>query len=100
MIEKGRKRILVYCHGTESCDRLKKTLNKRYKDRGKAEAHLFAECYHSKVPNWHNARKRIKSQFEDGDTKILLAVRCLDEGVDIPDSDSEGFWTRKILVFF
>ncbi len=49
------------------------------------ELHLPAHNYTSKTPR--SERKLLLSRFSSGDDlKVLVAMRCLDEGVDIPDA--------------
>jgi superfamily II DNA or RNA helicase len=36
-------------------------------------------------------RSRLLKQFDDGDIDVLVAVKCLDEGVDIPSTQSAYF---------
>jgi len=36
-------------------------------------------------------RERILNQFENGDIQVLIAVKCLDEGVDVPSTKTAFF---------
>lgn len=66
------KYTLVYC-GVGQVDKIVRGLA----DRGIA-THRF---------NWEVSqkdRKKVLDRFENGDIQVLVAVKCLDEGVDIP----------------
>ena len=39
----------------------------------------------------HNERQRILTQFAEGDIDILVAIKCLDEGVDVPATKTAYF---------
>lgn len=56
-------------------------------------AQMFKEqgySYHKYISGLEDAQKVLKS-FADGDIKILLSMKCLDEGVDIPRAEHAIF---------
>ncbi|MDD2285257.1 MAG: DEAD/DEAH box helicase family protein [Paludibacter sp.] len=56
-------------------------------------AQMFKEqgySYHKYISGLEEAQKVLKS-FADGDIKILLSMKCLDEGVDIPRAEHAIF---------
>ncbi len=69
----GDERIIVFSESIESIEELKKYL---------AENGVSAETYHSQKPE--AVRDAIFSEWGRG-FRVLLAVRALDEGVDVPE---------------
>jgi len=73
---------LIYCHDMEqltSVGALLKRLGVTYQKITGEESNHGESKYDGK-----SERDWILNQFETGKTKILLAIKCLDEGVDIP----------------
>jgi superfamily II DNA or RNA helicase len=73
---------LIYCHDMEqlmSVGALLKRLGVTYQKITGEESNHVESKYDGK-----SERDWILNQFETGRTRILLAIKCLDEGVDIP----------------
>ena len=73
------KRCIIYCNDLEHLDECRKAV---------FEEGFDPVEYSSRVDP--SQRKTIRASFEDeeGPSRILVAVKCLDEGVDIPTCDS------------
>ena len=74
----GQDRILIFCERIEQAEMTAITLRKRF----------GAGCcgiYHSKMTK--EARTRNMALFREGQTRILVSCRCLDEGIDVPDAN-------------
>jgi superfamily II DNA or RNA helicase len=73
---------LIYCHDFEQLIQVAELLNKLgityQKITGDESTSPSAEL------NGFSEREWILKQFADGNTQVLLAIKCLDEGVDIP----------------
>jgi len=73
---------LIYCHDFEQLMQVAEILNKKgityQKITGDESTSPSAEF------QGHSQREWILKQFADGNTRVLLAIKCLDEGVDIP----------------
>lgn len=69
-----QNQILVFCEDTEQMNDLISVLNKTGKKYVKYKSDM------------HDSQK-IKSLnfFKDGQIELMLAIRCLDEGLDVPD---------------
>ncbi len=65
--------LLVFCEDTEQLDQLAAVLDDSRK------SHLRYTSEESKFQ-----RQETVKTFEEGDIDILLAIRCLDEGIDVP----------------
>lgn len=65
---------LVYC-----AERQVSILTRALSDLG-----LRVHKFDSTVSN--NERKKILEAFSDGDIQVLVAIKCLDEGVDVPNT--------------
>ena len=76
------KHSLIYCHDKDqltSVGAVLKRLGVTYQKITGEETTYNESKYHDK-----SERDWILSQFETGKTRTLLAIKCLDEGVDIP----------------
>ena len=81
-METELQRSLIYCHDMEqlmSVGALLKRLGVTYQKITGEESNHVESKYDGK-----SERDWILNQFETGRTRILLAIKCLDEGVDIP----------------
>jgi len=74
-IEAERK-ILVFCEYIKTANELVSKLKKNGVNAGK---------YHSKMPE--KERQEMLDDFRDNKIRVMVAVKSLDEGTDIPDSD-------------
>lgn len=72
----GSERILVFCERISQTEEFAALLRRR-------QANLCA-VYHSGMTR--EARERNMQAFRDGAVRILVACRCLDEGIDVPDA--------------
>jgi len=70
------KRCLVYCADHEQLDAISHILNTQQR------VHLQYTSHSS-----NNERKSVLESLEKGSISVLLAINCLDEGVDIPVVD-------------
>lgn len=71
-----KPRILVFCERISQAELFAAALRRR-------RAGLCA-LYHSGMSK--DARARNMQAFRDGSVRILVACRCLDEGIDVPDA--------------
>lgn len=70
-------RILVFSERIEQAENLQRTLMRH-----------FGSCvgiYHSAITK--AARNRILTEYKNHTIRILIACRCLDEGIDVPDAN-------------
>ena len=65
--------LIVFCEDHEQLNEIKATL------KDKVGSYLV---YTSKMSLWQ--RNKTLDMFRKGDSDILLAIRCLDEGIDVP----------------
>lgn len=65
--------LIVFCEDHEQLNEIKATL------KDKMGSYLV---YTSKMSLWQ--RSKTLEMFRKGDSDILLAIRCLDEGIDVP----------------
>ena len=71
-----KARVLLFCERIEQAEQLGSRLQRE-----------LGSCwgiYHSGLTK--QARARIMGAFRDGQTRILISCRCLDEGIDVPDA--------------
>ena len=73
----ARDRILVFCERIPQAEQTAALIRRRYGD--------VCGVYHSKLPG--AARRRILDSFRMGESRILVACRALDEGIDVPDAN-------------
>ncbi|MBQ8073772.1 MAG: DEAD/DEAH box helicase [Clostridia bacterium] len=69
-------RILVFCERIEQAESMARLLRRRHAS--------ICAVYHSKMSS--EARQRNMSDFREGRVRVLVSCRCLDEGVDVPDT--------------
>lgn len=75
------RHTIVYCgdqkkEGERQVDRLIQMMGKRLG--------IYSSSYTSQEDN--KQRRELLNQFDNGDIETLVAIRCLDEGVDIPNT--------------
>ncbi len=75
---------LVYCHDMDQLTQVGQILS----DLGISYQKVTGEESNSPSPRLNGLSERdwILKKFADGVTRVLLAIKCLDEGVDIPDA--------------
>lgn len=74
-------KVLVYCGDKKDEDgKFVDKINKMVSDMG-----FSTHTYTADVNNRN--RKSILDRFKNGDINVLTAIRCLDEGIDIPSLD-------------
>lgn len=79
---KTLKHCLIYCHDMDQLERVGEILLSLNIPFGKVtgeESTKGEKAYHGL-----SERDWILQQFAEGTTRVLLAIKCLDEGVDIP----------------
>lgn len=69
-------RVLVFCERISQADELRRRL--RLCGIGRVGS------YHSRMPE--RVRKRMLRDFRDGEVRILISCKALDEGLDVPDA--------------
>ncbi|RLI53983.1 MAG: hypothetical protein DRP09_14305, partial [Candidatus Thorarchaeota archaeon] len=74
--EQDFESCIVYCDDTEQLERIARECEQHGQSIG---------MYHSGLSS--EERLLVMKHFEEGHTRILLAIRCLDEGVDIPRTE-------------
>ena len=86
------KHILVYCGATKVLKPDEDFTEVDEDDMRQIDAvtHILGNVHHMDVAQFTSredmeTRKRLKKEFGDGDTlQVLVAIKCLDEGVNIP----------------
>ncbi len=75
---------LIYCHDLEQLTSVGAVLNRL----GITYQKITGEESNSPSATFQDLSERewILRQFSNGNTRVLLAIKCLDEGVDIPDA--------------
>lgn len=68
--------LIVFCEDHEQLNEIKSVLKE------KATSYLI---YTSEMNDWQ--RKHVLDAFRKGEADILLAIRCLDEGLDVPECE-------------
>jgi superfamily II DNA or RNA helicase len=71
------EKCLVYCENIEHAQEVAKDLS---------AAGAYTVTYHSGLS--HEDRKEAMDRFRDGIARYIVSIRCLDEGIDIPDCRS------------
>jgi superfamily II DNA or RNA helicase len=69
-------RTLIFTQTVESAETIAETLQ---------ESGIEAQAIHSKMKM--DERRRVLSEFRDGNLKVIVAPQVLDEGVDVPEAD-------------
>lgn len=72
----ARDRIIVFCERIAQAEHFARSVRKRYGN--------ICSVYHSDLSA--DARSRNMSDFRESRVRILIACRCLDEGLDVPDA--------------
>jgi len=72
--EINQNQILVFCEDTEQMDEIIGVLNQSGKKYVKYKSDMS-----------DSQKQKSLKFFKDGDTELMLAIRCLDEGLDVPD---------------
>lgn len=84
---KERSRVIVFCERVVQAEQAAKELRKHFP--------FQVSIYHSQL---HRAQKqRELSAFRQGDSRILVACRALDEGMDVPDADVAVILSGRIV---
>lgn len=88
----ARARIACVCDLVQRLDKKEKILIFGERISQAEEVYkLLAEVYPGKVGRYHSkmgqqANKNVMERFRDGDSRILIACKSIDEGVDVPDA--------------
>ena len=79
--------ILVYCGDGRVLDSDGERLTRQVADvQRMIGRELGMRCATYTYDNSHQERRRLLEQFDRGHLQVLIAIRCLDEGVDVPDA--------------
>ena len=70
-------RIVIFCERVEQAEDLSRMIKRKYGN--------ICAAYHSEINK--TARERILGEYRDGGIRILVSCRCLDEGIDVPDTN-------------
>lgn len=78
-------KLIVYC-SSEQMDRIQEILN----EEGVSPQHKFTqkESASKKKKEDYSEREYLLKKFADGSYKALVAIKCLDEGVDVPVAEN------------
>ena len=71
-----RTRIIVFGERIKQAEMAYRLLSRQYPNQ--------VGCYHSQMDG--QARKNALARFHDGNQRILISCRALDEGIDVPDA--------------
>ncbi len=71
-------RILVFCERVAQAERMAQCIRRKYGG--------ICGLYHASMSK--DARKRNLENYRSGAVRILVACRCLDEGLDVPDTSA------------
>ncbi len=85
--------LLIYCSDSDATqiERVEKylvTLSRQKKRVIKFRRYTSKESSRTSKKSGYSERDKILAYFDKGDFEILLAMKCLDEGVDIPSTRS------------
>ena len=72
-----RDRIIVFCERIPQAEKTERLIRLRFGD--------VCGLYHSRLSK--TVRERILNSFRSGESRILVACRALDEGIDVPDAN-------------
>ncbi len=90
LVSEQGKKVMVFLERIESADEVVSAVERRVADgiRGHVlqEADIRCFMYHSDMGS--KARATTLRTFREGGPAALIACRCLDEGVDLPDVDA------------
>lgn len=82
-----RSRVIVFCERVIQAEQAARELRKHFP--------FQVSIYHSQL---HRTQKqRELSAFRQGDARILVACRALDEGMDVPDADVAVILSGRIV---
>lgn len=76
IINRERKKSLVFCEYIKTADQIKKELN---------SIGIKASIYHSKMSPFD--KREMLEGFKSGSRQVMVAVKSLDEGTNIPDCE-------------
>ena len=78
-------KLIVYC-SSEQMDKIQEILN----EEGVSPQHKFTqkESATKKKKENYSEREYLLKKFADGSYKALVAIKCLDEGVDVPVAEN------------
>ena len=76
--------LIVFCSGKQ----IEKVLN-ILGDEGVSPKHRFTQSQKAgkKKGEMYSEKERLLMDFDKGECKALVAIKCLDEGVDVPSAD-------------
>ena len=76
--------LIVFCSGKQ----IEKVLH-ILGDEGVSPKHRFTQSQSSgkKKGQMYSEKEKLLMEFDKGDCKALVAIKCLDEGVDVPSAD-------------
>lgn len=84
--------LIIYC-SPQQIDKVMEIVNKR-----RISAHRFTMSEGTKKEekyNGYSEREYILKKFAEGEYKILVAMKCLDEGVDVPAAQKAIFMSSS-----
>ena len=70
------EKVILFCERIEQAEQLAGVIRR--------EGIRRVGLYHSGLSK--EARRRVLEEFRQGETSVLAACRCLDEGIDVPDA--------------
>lgn len=70
-------RILVFCERISQAEDMVREIRRKFGN--------ICGVYHSQMTK--DAQSRALSSFREGEIRILVSCRCLDEGIDVPDAN-------------
>ncbi|MBQ6219710.1 MAG: hypothetical protein IJJ47_08265 [Methanosphaera sp.] len=76
------KDTIIYCSENKQVQKVQKILN----EFGIRNHEFTGKTSHSKDKDNTSQRDKILKEFESGFYNVLVAIKCLDEGVDIPSA--------------
>jgi superfamily II DNA/RNA helicase len=74
----GQSRIILFCERIQAAEKLYRELSERYPNQ--------AGMYHSKMADV--TRQEILERYKDGECRLLISCKALDEGLNIPSTDA------------
>jgi len=94
-ILRERKKVLVFCSegstkGVKPTDQAKiisQEINKLYSKESGKEG-IISKTYHAGNKSKHSS---ILKDFSTGEIRVLITIRCFDEGMNVPDCDAAVF---------
>jgi len=90
LVEDGHKKVIVFFERIDSADDVQSDVAveaaTKLQSQVRAATQIWCRVFHSKLQQ--SEREQVLKDFRANNQSALLACRCLDEGIDIPEVDA------------